>query len=205
MKMRLSKILFSLILVLLITPVYVMAIPSAEFLYTESDLGGGWWKYDYTLLNTSDIDEDAGYDISDAAIYFKNIGPFQFEGLSIPTDWDGIPWIGTNDGTDPDSDGTYEAYAYALSLPPPDGADITPGSLLDGFSFKINYQAGDLIFDVLFTNPSDADNPVYYAGTTSSQISPVPEPGTILLVGVGLTLILLLVMIGRLRFRWNKL
>ena len=55
MKMRLSKILVSLILLLLITPVYVMAIPSAEFLYTESDLGGGWWKYDYTLLNIMEV------------------------------------------------------------------------------------------------------------------------------------------------------
>ena len=203
MKMRLSKILFSLILVLLITPVYVMAIPSAEFLYTETDLGGGWWQYDYTLYNTTSL-ADGSYNIFDVGLYFDDF--YDFEGISLPSGWDGTPAPWT------DLSNTDFINAYSLNLGvPPFGTDIQPDSSLSGFSFKIMHQAGDITFDVLLTLPTDAPdcadtdscNPHQFGGTTRG-ISPVPEPGTILLVGVGLTLILLLIMVGRLRFRWNK-
>ena len=39
------------------------AIPSAEFTYIETDIGGGIWQYDYTLFNTSDPIGDAGFDL----------------------------------------------------------------------------------------------------------------------------------------------
>ena len=204
MKMRLSYILVSLILVLLITPVYVMAIPSAEFLYTETDLGGGWWQYDYTLYNTTSL-ADGSYNIYDVGLYFDDF--YDFEGISLPSGWDGTPAPWT------DLSNTDFINAYSLNLGvPPFGTDIQPDSSLSGFSFKIMHQAGDITFDVLLTLPTDAPdcadtdscNP-YQSGGTTRGISPVPEPGTLLLVGVGLTLILLLVMIGRLRFRWNKL
>ncbi|HBI23213.1 MAG TPA: hypothetical protein DDX84_03160 [Nitrospiraceae bacterium] len=203
MKMRLSYILVSLILVLLITPVYVMAIPSAEFLYTETDLGGGWWQYDYTLYNTTSL-ADGSYNIFDVGLYFDDF--YDFEGISLPSGWDGTPAPWT------DLSNTDFINAYSLNLGvPPFGTDIQPDSSLSGFSFKIMHQAGDITFDVLLTLPTDAPdcadtdscNP-YQSGGTTRGISPVPEPGTILLVGVGLTLILLLTMIGRLRFRWNK-
>jgi len=203
MKMRLSKILVSLILLLLITPVYVMAIPSAEFLYTETDLGGGWWQYDYTLYNTTSL-ADGSYNIFDVGLYFDDF--YDFEGISLPSGWDGTPAPWT------DLSNTDFINAYSLNLGvPPFGTDIQPDSSLSGFSFKIMHQAGDITFDVLLTLPTDAPdcadtdscNP-YQSGGTTRGISPVPEPGTILLVGVGLTLILLLTMIGRLRFRWNK-
>ncbi|OGW14282.1 MAG: hypothetical protein A2035_06280 [Nitrospirae bacterium GWA2_42_11] len=203
MKMRLSYILVSLILVLLITPVYVMAIPSAEFLYTETDLGGGWWQYDYTLYNTTSL-ADGSYNIFDVGLYFDDF--YDFEGISLPSGWDGTPAPWT------DLSNTDFINAYSLNLGvPPFGTDIQPDSSLSGFSFKIMHQAGDITFDVLLTLPTDAPdcadtdscNP-YQSGGTTRGISPVPEPGTILLVGVGLTLILLLIMVGRLRFRWNK-
>ena len=203
MKMRLSYILVSLILVLLITPVYVMAIPSAEFLYTETDLGGGWWQYDYTLYNTTSL-ADGSYNIFDVGLYFDDF--YDFEGISLPSGWDGTPAPWT------DLSNTDFINAYSLNLGvPPFGTDIQPDSSLSGFSFKIMHQAGDITFDVLLTLPTDAPdcadtdscNP-YQSGGTTRGISPVPEPGTILLVGVGLTLILLLTMIDRLRFRWNK-
>ena len=48
----------------------VSATPSSNALFWESDLGGGLWKYDYTLYNTSNSITDEGYDLYDFALYF---------------------------------------------------------------------------------------------------------------------------------------
>src|SRR3989304_128433 len=199
MKMRLSHILVSLILLLLITPAYVIAIPSAEFLYTEADLGGGWWQYDYTLYNTTSP-TDGSLNIYDVGLYLDDF--YDFQGISLPSGWDGTPAPWTDLGS------TDFIYAYSLNPGvPPFGTDIPPDSSLSGFSFKIMHRAGDIPFDVLLTNPSDTPDcadmasctPYYFEGTTRG-VSPVPEPDTLLLVGAGLTL-MLIIMIGRLRFR----
>lgn len=181
-----------LALALLFSPLKAIANPSAGFLYTEADLGGGLWQYDYTIYNTTNTIEGS-YNIFEIGLYLDNF--YDFQGISLPSGWDGTPAL----WTDLSNTDFIDAYSLNLGVPPV-GTDIPPGSSLSGFSFNINYHAGDLLFDVYFTNPSDVNNPEYYAGTTRSQISPVPEPGTLLLVGAGLTIILLIIRIGRSRF-----
>lgn len=61
------------------------AVPSANFLYTETSLGGGLWQYDYTLFNTSDPILDAGFDVFDVTIDFNPAAAFTL--LSLPVGW----------------------------------------------------------------------------------------------------------------------
>lgn len=144
------------------------ATPSADFLYGETNLGGGLWKYDYTLYNISNPSTDLGYDLFSVAIDFQPLATFTL--LSIPIGWDAISGAG---------------FAEAFSLnpgTPPIGADIAPGTSLSGFSFQFDYQAGNLPFLAYLINTNDPANPIAYAGNTA----PVPEPATFLLLASGL-------------------
>jgi hypothetical protein len=150
------------------------AIPSADFLYTETNLGGGMWQYDYTLFNISDQVADAGFDLYDVFFTFNTSAAFAV--ASVPTGWD---WL----------DGAGFADMYSLNPgAPPAGTDIAPGSSLSDFRFLFDYQAGVLPFDVTFANPVDPDNPAVFNGTSV----PIPEPSTLLLIGSGITGVALL-------------
>jgi hypothetical protein len=151
------------------------AIPSADFRYTETSLGSGVWHYDYTLYNSSDPITDAGFDIYDV---FLSLDPARILTASaLPAGWDSFGGTG----------GFFEAF----SLAPPVGADIAPGASLSDFSFDMDYRAGKLPFEVLFVNPGDLGNPMSLSGTTSPETTPVPEPSTIILLGLGMGVILL--------------
>jgi hypothetical protein len=143
-----------------------LAIPSSQALYWEYDLGGGLWKYDYILHNTSDPIADAGYDIYDLTLYFPGI---TLTNILSPSNWDLIT----------DSSSFIDWYSK-LPGEPPLGADIAPGTSLTGFSFLSNMQLASLSFDVYLTDPYG--DPVLYSGNTA----PVPEPPTLLLVASGL-------------------
>ena len=56
---------------------------------------------------------------------------------------------------------------------------------LTGFSFVLDYRAGNVAFDAMFTNPADPTNPVIYQGETNSS-NAAPESSMFLLFGVGL-------------------
>lgn len=141
------------------------ATPSAQPLYYEFDLGGGLWRYDYTLYNTSDPIADAGFDLFDFFLTFDPTRSLTM--ITLPTGWEIIAGAGLAD------------IFSANPGPSPIGTDIAPGESLSGFSFAFNYRAGDLPFETLFVNP--LGDPASYAGTTA----PVPEPSTLLLLGSG--------------------
>jgi hypothetical protein len=144
------------------------ATPSSQALFTEFDLGGGLWRYDYTVYNTSDPLSYAGYDIFDFTLYLAPT--VTFTNILSPPDW--FSFSGSGDPSIP----LPSFIEWILDF----GAEITPGGSLSGFSFQVSYQSGDLPFDVYLTNP--IGDPVLYSGNTA----PIPEPGSLLLLSSGL-------------------
>jgi hypothetical protein len=140
----LTVIVLSILLISSIT----LAAPSADILYYETDLGSGWWQYDYIFYNTSTTGE---------ALYSVYLYPnwSTVDWISIPNGWDSTLWGFTPIETD-----IIDTYSTDTIY------DIGAGSSLSGFSFKINYQAGNIAYDAFFSG----DNVV--SGTTFL----VPEP-----------------------------
>lgn len=153
------------------------AIPSSQSLYQEYDLGGGLWRYDYTLYNTSDPVENTGYNLYDFFLYFDSTVTLSV--ILSPADWD------FNSNESPPASGNYHDFIdWFSTLPgePPTGADIAPGGFLGGFSLTSDTRLASLSYDVFLTNPDPTLDPVLYSGNTAS----VPEPSTVLLIGSGL-------------------
>jgi len=147
--MKLKNLLTTIVIACLLmfsSPVF--ATPNASLLYLETDLGGGLWQYDYTFYNTSTTE-------SLYSVYFYFTQDTAFTGTSLPTGWDGIVWDG-NTWTTNFADTYSTATAY----------DIAAGNSLSGFSFTVDYKAGDIAYDAFLSG----DNVV--SGTTAI----VPEP-----------------------------
>jgi hypothetical protein len=173
--MKSLKAIYYIIFVLLLFGFFsgiAWAIPSADFLYLETDLGGGMWQYDYTLFNMSDPIAEAGFDLYDVFFTFNPSATFTV--ASVPTGWD---WL--------DGAGFAEVFSFNPGAPPA-GTDIAPGTSLDDFTFLFDYQAGMLPFDVTFVNPIDPDNPAVFSSTSTSVTTPIPEPSTMFLLGAGI-------------------
>jgi hypothetical protein len=153
------------------------ATPSAIATYLETELDGGLWNYDFIVMNTSDSIVDAGCDIYDFSLFFNDVN---LTDVVSPVDWDLF--------TDLSS---FIVWYSLLPGIPPDGSDISPGAMLSGFQFTSDARLPDIAFDVTFVNPNDFENPFVYSGIASSTAAPVPEPGTMLLLGTGLIAVII--------------
>ena len=154
-------------------------LPSAAFaqdaraLYTETDLGGGLWRYQYRFLNDLNPVAFAGFNLYDMV--------FTLNGTTLITPETAAPnWVDIT---------TTDFIEYFSLFPgsPPGGSDIGPGGSLSGFAFVANQQLGDLDFVATFTDPDNPTNPRFFSGVSSQDISTsAPEPGSVGLLAMGL-------------------
>ena len=158
----------SVLLFLLIVSTVLHAEPMASAIYSETDLGSGFWGYDFTLWN----DSDPVSDYADIYDFFLHIDPASNLSAVTSTDWDVfyasdfIDWISPIPGA------------------MPAGTDIAPGEFLSGFSFTSDTRLPSFAFETYLMNPSG--DVFIYGGLASLAANPVPEPGTLALLGGGL-------------------
>ncbi|MBI5055451.1 MAG: hypothetical protein HZB61_02355 [Nitrospirae bacterium] len=152
--------------VLLLINSMASASAGSNVLYSETNLGNELWQYDYTINNTSTTGEylfNVWFDFSQTATV---------TGLPLPEGWMGATvWEGTNTTT----------YLDPVSIDP--SYDLAAGNSLSGFSFIIDYQAGNIPFTAYFDD--HAGNISEITGTTVAG----PEPiSSILFLSGGLAL-----------------
>lgn len=148
------------------------ALPLADIHYQETDLGSGQWQYTYTVTNLS----DPGYNLYDVFFFLMDTGITASLVSPVPTGWDGFTgWE------------VAEIFSYPSN-------EILAGSSLSGFTLTFDAQVGDLAYQAMFTNPDDPEFPVFAEGITHVPTVPatVPEPGSVLLVAAGISILGLL-------------
>ena len=167
-----SNLCLALVVIgLLALPLHAWATPSSEFIFSEFNLGGGLWKYEYTAVNTSDPVADAGFDVYDLILTFTP--PLTLTDLVSPSGWSEIS-----------DDATFIDWFSTNPDAPPIGTDIPPSASLSGFGFTSNTRLGSLPFEALLTNPADPNNPSLVTGNTITTV--IPEPSTLFLLAFGL-------------------
>ncbi len=141
----------------------VQAVPMS---YQTNKLTDNTWEYTYTVNNTLPSAIDA------FTVYFA---PGRYENLVITgspnADWDGL-------AVEPDSNLPDDGFADWLTL----GLPINAGETLSGFT---------VAFDFLGTGTPGAQSfevmdPVTFAVLSTGLTVLIPEPGTLLLVALGL-------------------
>lgn len=141
----------------LFTSASALAVSSADILYQETAMGGDLWQYDYIFYNTS----TAGENLFSVWLDFDHMA--EVTGSPLPTGWFGTVWeTGPTQTLDASADLGYE---------------ITPGNNLGGFSFTVNYRAGNLPYTAYF---DPGESPVM---GTSAPIVPEPISAILFLSG----------------------
>lgn len=143
---------------LLGTSLKALGSAGTRVLYTETDLGGGTWQYDYTFHNTSDATESL------YSVYFYFAQSTTFNWVNIPSGWDS-----TLNGFTPIDTTLADTYSTGLAY------DIGAGNSLGFFSFTVGYKAGDISYDAYLSG----DNVV------SGMTAVVPEPVSLTLFVIG--------------------
>jgi hypothetical protein len=155
---------------LLACPLVVFGDPIIQFQATN--LGGNTWQYDYTVQGMFLANQ--GFKIYFAYDYYKK--------LSMPVwtqpGWDPIV-IQPDDIWGVKSDGQYDALALAAN---------DPSTII--FSVVFEWQGsgrpGSQLFDVYNYDPATDLATWSLSGYTTAKGQTVPEPGTLVLVCVGL-------------------
>jgi len=158
MKLRLSAVFASLVLVGLLSASPAYAIPLV--LSDVTDLGDGTFRYGYDLLNPAGSTEN----VFDFGLFFTG------EPLNVfaPVNWDFIA------GT-----GFIDWFSTAPEF------DLTAGSRLS-FSFQSELAPGAITFATIGADAITGDVGVTEFGdTTGPAVAHVPEPGTLALMGAG--------------------
>lgn len=146
---------------------FVGSAQAAFIEYATTDLGGGSWRYDYTVGQEADL----AFDVEEFAIFF-DLGLYSNLSLAgTPEGWDGL--VAQPDPFLPDN-----GFADWLAL----GSGIAPGSSLGGFSVLFTWLGpgtpGSQTFDII--------DPITFDVLRSGVTTPVPEPGTLGLLGLGM-------------------
>ncbi len=171
-KINISFMALALLAILIIAPAAqaTLSTLSADIRYTETDLGGGLWQYDFTIQNTSSSMEDSHPYLWKMALDFENDANVTL--LNNPGNWT----VGTYTGSLPDITDYVEMYSDASDF------DVIPGSLLTGLSFTADYRLGEITYEVGFSDHGTFEKWASISGTASA----VPVPAAVWLLGSGL-------------------
>ncbi len=171
-KISILVMALALVAMLMMVPATQASI-SANILYSETDLGGGFWQYDYLFENTSSVGDSHPY-LQEVDLYPG--GQTTVTVLNMPADWTSYTFTGKADLNTPVVTDYLEMYSGILS------ADVSPGSLLGGFVFTADYQLGNIAYDAVFSDHGTLEAFTTISGTTSV----VPIPGAVWLLASGL-------------------
>jgi hypothetical protein len=182
MKKTIRTLAWAITLLMLFSGQCAWAIPFAEVTYLESDLGAGTWEYEFTVFNTSSLEDYLGNIFAVTLDLGVVTGLNNITKVSLPEDWDYFAYVGG------ELDPSYIDNQSLLFGAPPEGTDIAPGNALGGFVFQFDQKLNAIDFIATFGQVDSSGIPI--APPTLEEFgtaTPVPEPSTFLLLASSLT------------------
>ncbi len=155
--------------------------------YEAVNEGGDQWRYNYTIGNETSFEIEQftvyfDYDLYEFSLVASQVDPNVYE---APGDWDAFV-APTDIILDVEEDGFFDAFSL-VDL-------VVPGDLISGFSVSFTYLGSGMPGSQFFEFFGfDVDgNEVSGDSFTElmSMAQPVPEPGTLVLMGLGLLVFL---------------